>query len=94
MRDSVHIYAGVPSCGWARVDGPCNMWKITQGASIVTYIHPNKWITWNNCHPDLNTRVEHLKSDIWDSIFLSPGYRVPKPGTRHLMFETGRCING
>ncbi|KAG1767520.1 hypothetical protein EDD22DRAFT_844475 [Suillus occidentalis] len=22
MRDSVHIYAGVPSCGWASVDGP------------------------------------------------------------------------
>ncbi|KAG1784676.1 uncharacterized protein HD556DRAFT_1250988 [Suillus plorans] len=22
MRNSVHIYAGVPSCGWARVDCP------------------------------------------------------------------------
>ncbi|KAG1908786.1 uncharacterized protein F5891DRAFT_1180352 [Suillus fuscotomentosus] len=22
MRDAVHIYAGVPSCGWASVDGP------------------------------------------------------------------------
>ncbi|KAG2352127.1 hypothetical protein BDR07DRAFT_1315213, partial [Suillus spraguei] len=21
MRDSVHIYAGVPSCGWAMVEG-------------------------------------------------------------------------
>jgi hypothetical protein len=25
MRDSVHIYARVPSCGWARVDGPYSM---------------------------------------------------------------------
>jgi hypothetical protein len=25
MRDSVHIYAGVPSCGWASVDGPYSM---------------------------------------------------------------------
>jgi hypothetical protein len=22
MRDSVHVYAGVPSCGWASVNGP------------------------------------------------------------------------
>ncbi|KAG1815385.1 hypothetical protein EV424DRAFT_1348492 [Suillus variegatus] len=25
MRDSVHIYTGVPSCGWASVDGPYNI---------------------------------------------------------------------
>jgi hypothetical protein len=25
MRDSVHIYAGVPSYGWASVDGPYSM---------------------------------------------------------------------
>jgi hypothetical protein len=40
----------------------------------------------------LSRTFEKKKSDIWDSIFPSPGYRVPKPGTRHSMFETGRCI--
>jgi hypothetical protein len=55
MRDSVHIYAGVPSCGWASMDGPYSVWKIKERASIVTYIHASKWITCTNHYLDLNT---------------------------------------
>ncbi|KAG2050461.1 hypothetical protein BDR06DRAFT_960262 [Suillus hirtellus] len=25
IRGAVHMYAGVPSCGWASVDGPYSM---------------------------------------------------------------------